>query len=68
MDTKALIKFTTHAAHITVEESGCIHVFKYNNSSCDMDVFNSQFDAADYILEPLPSIYYRVTVTGDEEE
>jgi hypothetical protein len=63
--TKALIRFTTHSAYISISEDQTIHIFKYNNSSCDMDVFTDQFDAAEYILEPLPTSYYQVTVEGD---
>ena len=66
--TKALINTSTHAAHVTVDESGLITVFKYNNNSCDMEQFINQFDASDYIITPLPTSYYRVVLEGESEE
>ena len=59
--TKCLIRFTTHTAVITVNDLGTINVFKYSSRTCDFDVFDSdsQFEAGDYILEPLEdSCYY----------
>ena len=66
LTTKVLIKFPTHCAHITVDETG-IHVFKYNDRTCDFMVFDhdNQLAAGDYVLENLPTVYYYVTVTGD---
>ena len=64
--TKALVKLATHTAHITQAESGLITILKYNEYCCDMDQFTSRWNAADFIVEPLPTHYYRVTVTGEE--
>ena len=49
---------------------GRIHVFKYGNQTCDFDVFTEeeQFEASDYILTPLATIYYRVVIHGDSPE
>lgn len=66
--TKALIRTTTHNAFITVDDSGVISVFKYNDRCCDYDIFTDQFDAADYIVISLPDTYYKVEVPGDEPE
>ena len=66
--SKALIKTSTHAAHITVDESGLITILKYNNYCCDMDQFMDRFDAADYIIEPLPETYYSVSFDGEDPE
>ena len=67
--TKVLINFTTHHSHVTVDERGFIHVFKYTNSTCDWDMFqdNEQFAASDFILTPPKSIVYRVTFPGEED-
>jgi hypothetical protein len=61
--TKCLIRFTTHASVITVDDSGTIHIFKYNDQSCDFDVFDedSQFEAGDYILEPVTNGHYYIS-------
>jgi hypothetical protein len=61
--TKCLIRFSTHSAVITCDDSGTIHIFKYSERSCDFDVFDesSQFEAGDYILEPLNDLCYYVS-------
>ena len=68
--TKCLIQFVTHAAHIQVQTDGIITVFKHNDCSCDFQVFtgDDNLSASDYIIERLPTTYYRVTVSGDDEE
>jgi hypothetical protein len=58
----ATIRFPYHTVYIKVDHVGRIHCFKFNARTCDFDVFDNQFDAGDYILEPLPTIYYQVTV------
>ena len=61
--TKCVIRFTTHTAHIQVDDRGTIRVFKYGARSCDFDVFpeSEQFEASDYILVPPSETYYYVT-------
>lgn len=61
--TKCIIRFTTHSAVISVDDSGVIHIFKYTERSCDFDVFDtlSQFQAGDYILTPLADCHYYVS-------
>jgi hypothetical protein len=60
-DFKCKIKCATHEVCIKTQE-GRIHIFKYNNRTCDFGVFDNQFDATEFILEPLPTYYYQVTV------
>ena len=62
---RALIKLNGYTVHITVTEDGMIHLFKYNNRTCDFDVFENQTDAGEYILTALPDHYYSVTVTNE---
>lgn len=64
--TKAVIKFTSHTAHITVDDHGHVQVFKYSKRSCDFDLFTDQNDAADYIVIPPEDCYYRVVFSGEE--
>jgi hypothetical protein len=61
--TKCVIRFTTHTAHIQVDDRGVIQVFKYGSRACDFDVFpeSDQLDASDYILVPPNEVYYYVT-------
>jgi len=61
---RALIKLNGYTVHITVREDQ-IHLFKYNNRTCDFAVFDNQFEATEYILEPMPDHYYSVRVEND---
>jgi hypothetical protein len=69
---KVLIKVNGHHAHVTVDGlRNTIHVFKYNNRTCDFMVFDTsnsgQEDAGNYIMDPLPTHYYCVTFPGDDQ-
>ena len=65
--TKCIIKFPTHAAHISIDDRGIIQVFKYGSRSCDFDVFTEreQLEASDYILVPPKDLHYYVTFPGE---
>ena len=63
--TKVVLQLPTHAAVVTVLESGTIRVFKYTDANCDWETFQDQLAASDYITEPLPTNYMRVVVSGD---
>jgi len=68
--TKCVIQLPSHVAHIAIRDDDLIQVFKYSQRSCDFDVFTTRdsFLASDYIVEPLPSCYYRVTFPGEDVE
>jgi hypothetical protein len=65
--TKVHLQMPTHKCVVTVDEHATITVFKYGNTTCDMDIFyhGDSFAASDYIVEPLPSVYYGVTFPED---
>ena len=67
--TKCLIRFTTHSAVITCDDTGTIHVFKYTDSQCDFDVFDTdtQFEAGDYILEPVTNGHYYISFPDEAD-
>jgi hypothetical protein len=56
------LKFPQHNAFIRIDSSGRIHCFKYNSRTCDFAHFTDQFEAGDWVLEPLPTTYYQVTI------
>jgi hypothetical protein len=64
--TKCIIRFTSHTAHVQVDDRGVVQVFKYGSRSCDFDVFaeHEQLEASDYILVPPTEVYYYVTFPG----
>ena len=59
IESLAHIRLSSHCVHIAQDgDSGLIHCFKYNNHDCQFEQFDNQFDAADFILEPLPLYRY----------
>jgi hypothetical protein len=62
------IRFTSHQVYISQDDKGRLFCFKSNECACDMAVFHNQHDAADYILEPLSYIHYRVTFEDDQDD
>ena len=62
------IKFTSHQVYISQDDKNKLFCFKSNEVCCDMAVFDNQHDAADYILEPLSYIHYRVTFEDDHDD
>jgi hypothetical protein len=64
---RATIRFPSHTVHIRIHDLRQIHVFKYNNRTCDFDIFSDQHEASEYILTDLPHIGYRVIVPGEIE-
>jgi len=62
---RAVIKLRDYSVHISVDEWGTIHLFKYNNRTCDFAVFDNQFEATEYILEPMPDHYYSVRLENE---
>jgi len=65
--TKVHLQLPTHRACVTVNEDATICVFKYNNTVCDFDVFwdGDSLAASDYIVDPLPCVFYGVTFPED---
>lgn len=59
-----LVQFKTHSVYIDHHSDDTIHIFKYDDTMCDFDVFtgNQYEQAGDYILKPLPDIVYHVCV------
>jgi hypothetical protein len=61
----ATIKFLTHSVHVWIDSDLKIHCFKYNGHGCDFDIFTDRWLASDWILEPLPTIRWQVTIDRD---
>ena len=59
------LKLNDHNVYVRVDHRGHIHCFKYNNRTCDFAVFSDQFEASEFILESLPTVYYKVTVNDE---
>jgi hypothetical protein len=65
--TKVHIQLPTHACVITVDDHTRITVFKYATTTCDWRQFSAEdsFAASDYIVEPLPRVYWGVSFPDD---
>ena len=62
----AHMTFADHAVHISMDDHGDIHCFKYDDGACDFEIFDNQDLASDYIVTPLSRITYRVIFPGEE--
>jgi len=65
--TRLQLQLPTHQCSVCVQDSGTITVFKSTTTTCDMAVFASEdsWAASDYIVEPLPLVYWGVTFPED---
>lgn len=61
----AQISLPYHTVHIATGDDGRIHCFKYDNIGCDFQIFEDQYEAADYIMERFPQINYFVKIQGE---
>ena len=66
-DSKTLIRFPTHTVRVEVKGDH-IHCFKFADHGCDFNTFGvlEQYEASDWIIEPLNQIHYRVTFPGED--
>lgn len=65
--TKAVMRYPQYNVHIEIDDSGRIQLFKYNQSQCDFGVFYTADEASEFMLEPLPSIQYKVLDSDGEQ-
>jgi hypothetical protein len=62
------INFNTHNVHLSRDDdTGRILCFKYDGSICDYQSFapDEEYEAADWIIQDLPSIVYRISWLDD---
>jgi hypothetical protein len=60
------IKFTSHCVHISKDsESDRIYCVKQGNDRWDFAQFDSEWEAADYILEPLARNLYHFQLDSE---
>lgn len=62
------IQFKTHSVHISKHtDHARIYCFKYTDSRCDLESFDSEDMAADYILAPFPALVYELKLDGENQ-
>ena len=62
------IKFRSHSVHVSKDsDSSRLYCFKQNGrNQCDWSYFDTESDACDYILEPLPEAHWIVEIPESE--
>jgi hypothetical protein len=62
------INLATHRVHVAKdEETGEFILFKCDDSACDFIVTPDGNIASDWVHEPLPTTFYRVTIEDEPE-
>lgn len=68
--TKCLLGFSSHQCLVSIDDSGFITAFKYNEQLCCCDWAKFDIDdhmgASDFILEPPNPLMYYVKVDNDD--
>ena len=66
--TLGYIQFKTHNVYISQDDSTqLIHCFKATQTRCDLQTFNDQEAACDYIMTPFDSLVYELVIAGDNQ-
>ena len=66
--TLGYIEFKTHSVTISKDSHGDrIYCFKHTDTRCDIESFDSEDLAADYIMTPFPALVYELVLGGDSE-
>ena len=62
------VQFKTHQVYISKDlDSNLIHCFKATDNRCDLQTFDNEDAASDYILEPFNNIVYHLVITGEDQ-
>ncbi len=62
------VQFKTHQVYISKDtDSDLIHCFKATTNRCDMQTFDNEDAACDYILAPFNSVVYELVIPGEDQ-
>ena len=62
------VQFKTHQVYISKDlDSNLIHCFKATDNRCDLQTFDNEDAASDYILEPFNNIVYQLVIAGEDQ-
>ena len=57
----AQLVFPHHKVHVSRDdEDSSIHLFKHDHEVCDFTIVYDMDEAADWLIAPLPVLFYRV--------
>ena len=60
------MRFKTHGVKVSKLKNGEIRCFKYTNSRFDYVIFHNELDAIDYMIEPFPSLQWKVEINEED--
>ena len=62
------VQFKTHQVYISKDlDTDLIHCFKATDNRCDLQTFDNEDAASDYILEPFNNIVYQLVIAGEDQ-
>jgi len=62
------VQFKTHQVYISKDlDTDLIHCFKATDDRCDLQTFDNEDAASDYILEPFNNIVYHLVIAGEDQ-
>lgn len=62
------VQFKTHQVYISKDlDTDIIHCFKATDNRCDLQTFDNEDAASDYILEPFNNIVYHLVIAGEDQ-
>jgi len=62
------VQFKTHQVYISKDlDTDIIHCFKATDDRCDLQTFDNEDAASDYILEPFNNIVYHLVIPGEDQ-
>lgn len=62
------IEFKTHRVLVSKDsDHDRIYCFKHTDNRCDLASFDSEDQAADYILAPFPALVYQLVIGGENQ-
>ena len=64
-----LVKFPTYTVTVSKDDlTDRIYCFKHTNTRCEIESFDSEGLAAEYIISPMTRIEYRLELDGESLE
>ena len=69
LQTLGWVKFRTHRVVVSKDDlTDRIYCFKHTESRCEIESFSSEWEAADYIIEPMQTLKYYLNFGEDSEQ
>jgi hypothetical protein len=68
IQTLGWVQFRTHRVTVSKDDlTDRIYCFKHTHDRCEFESFDSEWQAADYIVEPMSYIKYEVQMDLDSD-